>query len=132
MKWYIILIIISLLIISVRARIKKRGYLMKDKQGKEVTPKEFMKRWKDGVEGITALQQAKMQIMGIWITITGIIAGMVVNALVRMEDVWWWVEIILVGSLILTLVQFLGTWQKYIKYKMSEEIMKNLNKGKEK
>ena len=55
------------------------------------------------------------------------IAGIVVNALVRMENVWIWVEVILVGSLIVTAVSLLGLYQKYKIYKRVDEEMKKLN-----
>ncbi len=124
--WEWIIIIILLLIIWIR--VKKRGFFWKDKQGNELTFKEFMKRWKDGIEGITPLQQSFTQLLGIWITITGIVAGIIVNALIRMENIWWWVEIILVGSLIVTGISMLGQYQKYKIYKKIDKEVKKLNK----
>jgi len=124
--WEWIIIIILLLIIWIR--VKKRGFFWKDKQGNELTFKEFTKRWKEGVEGITPLQQSFTQLLGIWITITGIVAGIIVNALIRMENVWWWVEIILVGSLIVTGISMLGQYQKYKIYKKIDKEVKKLNK----
>jgi hypothetical protein len=67
-----------------------------------------------------------MQLMGIWITLTGVIAGMVVNVLIRIENMWWWMEIILGGSLVLILVQFLGTWQSYKRFKLIDIQMKEI------
>lgn len=116
-------IIIAIILISV-IRVKKRGFFWLAKDGTELTFKQFMSRWRIGVEGITALQQSKTQLMGTWITITGIIAGIVINALIRLENMWWWIEIILVGSLILTGIQFIGTYQKYRIHKRVEKEMK--------
>ena len=85
-----------------------------------------MSRWKQGVQGITPLQQSKMQLIGIWITVTGIIAGIIVNILVRLNNFWWWVLIILIGSLIVTITSMIGTYQKYLHHKKVEEVMKGL------
>jgi len=60
MKW----ILLGLFIIILSLFIKKRGYVVKDKTGKEVKTKEFFNRWKSGVEGITPLQISKSQVTG--------------------------------------------------------------------
>ncbi len=125
MKWWIIpLAFVGLLIL----RVIIRGYFWKTKTGEKLKFKEFIKRWKSGVEGITGLQQKKMQLMGIWITISGVIAGIVVNALIRVKNMWWWMEIILVGSLILILIQFLGTYQAYKRFKLIDIQIKEIEK----
>jgi len=105
---------------------KKKGYFWIDKKGRKLTFRQFLRRWRSGVEGITPLQQSKTSLMGIWITMTGIISGIVVNALVRMENIWWWVEIILIGSLVLTTVQFISILQKYYIHKKVEETMRQI------
>lgn len=102
---------------------------MLDKEGKKVTTKEFFKRWKSGIEGITPLQQAKTSLMGNWIVLSGIVSGMVVNALVRMQDQWWWIEIILGGSLILVVIQMIGGFQKYWRFKEIDKQMKEIENG---
>jgi amino acid transporter len=133
MKWYIwtILIIIFFTLITIRARIKKRGYFWTDKKGNPVTFKQFKQKWRKGIEGITPLQQTKAQLLGTWITLTGIIAGMLVNVLVRLKNQWWWILIILSGSLILMLIQFLGTYQKYRIQKQIDIAMKEAMKQQE-
>lgn len=108
--------------------VRKRGYLMKDKKGKKVNTKEFFRRWKKGIEGITPLQQTKTSLLGNWIVLSGIISGMVINALVRMENQWWWIEIILGGSLILVVIQMISTIQKYWRLKEVDKQMKELEK----
>ena len=129
---WIVLIIIAFILIGLRAKIKKRGYFWLDKKGNKVTLKKFLGRWKDGIEGISPVQQTKTQLMGMWITITGIVAGIVVNALVRMKNMWWWITIILVGSLIVAGVQMIGTYQKYRVQSEAQKVMDKLNKGKKK
>lgn len=130
MKYFIIIPLIIIIIIYIR--IKRRKFFWRDKQGKELSFKEFISRWKDGVEGITPLQQTKTQMMGTWISITGILAGIVVNALIRLKNVWWWLEIILIGSLIITSVSMIGMYQKYLMQKKSEELMKEAMKRSKK
>jgi len=132
MNNWIILIVLAFVLIGIRVRVKKRKFFWKDKRGNELSFKEFFGRWKSGVAGINPLQQIKIQLMGIWITLTGIISGIVVNALIRMENIWWWVEIILVGSLIITGVQMLGTYQKYLSLKAVQKVMDDLNKENKK
>ena len=116
-------------IVMTLIRTKSRGFFWKAKDGSELSMREFFKRWGKGIEGITPLQQSRTQLLGIWITITGIVSGIIINALVRLENVWWWLEIILIGSLILTGVQFISIYQVYKIRKKVEQTMKELEKG---
>ena len=111
-------------------QIKKRKYFWKDKKGEKLTFKQFIKRFKLGVEGITPLQQTKTSMMGLWITITGMIAGIIVNALIRLTNMWWWIEIILIGSLIISLVQMLGFYQKYRRFKLIDKQLREVKNEK--
>lgn len=83
------------------------------KKYKELGHKEFMKRLKEGAEKITPLQQTKATLQGSWIITIGIVFGIVANAIIRIKGFWYWVEIILVGSLFVQGVSLLGTYQKY-------------------
>ncbi len=124
MKWWIIpLTFVGLLIL----RVVVRGYFWKTKIGEKLKFKEFIKRWKSGIEGITPLQSCKTQLMGIWITISGIIAGIIINCLVRIQYQWIWITVVLSGSFILVIINFISTLQKYWKFKLIEEEMKKLN-----
>ena len=82
----------------------------KDKEGNELTFKEFMARWKSGIESVNPLQQTKMQIWSTLIILIGIICGIIMTALAFKSA--WWLTIILVGALFNTSIQFLGLWQK--------------------
>lgn len=130
MKWWIWLIIIFVLVLMIIGRTKKRGYFWKKKDGTTLTIKQFLKEWGKGIDGITPIQITFSQLLGNYIVLAGIISGIIVNALVRMENVWWWVEIILVGSLLLTLLAFLGTLQKYRRIKLINKQMKELECSK--
>jgi len=125
MNWLLGVLVIFIFLVFLR--VQKRKYFWKAKDGSELTMKQFFRRWGKGIEGITPLQQSRTQLMGIWITITGISAGIIVNAIVRLENFWWWVEIILIGSLILTVIQFVGIYQQYKIKKRVEDTMKTLN-----
>ena len=123
-KW----VLLGLVIIFIVIKTKKRGYLLKDKSGKKVKTKEFFSRWKDGVNGITPIQQSKSQLMGNWIVLIGITSGIIVNCLIRLKDTWWWLTIILLGSLILSIIQQINFYQQYTIKKKVAETMKNLKK----
>lgn len=108
--------------------IKRRKYFAKDMKGDKLGFKEFMKRWKLGIEGITPLQQAKTNLMGTWIVISGILGGIIINALVRIGTQWIWIEVILVGSLIVTVMQMIGGLQKYWRFKETDKVQKQFEK----
>ena len=81
------------------------------KSGEKISWKEFMKRWKKGIEGITPYQQVKMTIRSTWIVVIGLVAGIVVSCF-NLKNLWW-LMIILVGGLFNTLIIQLGNYQKH-------------------
>lgn len=106
-----------------------------DKQGNKLTFKEFMARWKKGLEGITPLQQTKTQLTGSYISLLGIVLGLIV-CIIAYEKLWW-VGIILVGALINTGATTIGVWQKKKQLQNIEDLMntnteedKKKNEGK--
>jgi len=125
-NWKYGLGVLALFILIKIIKVKRKGYLLKDVKGEEVKTREFFKRWKAGIEGITPLQQAKTNLMGNWITLSGVLAGIVVNAVVRMENQWLWIETILFGSLILIVIQMIGGLQKYWRFKVIDKAQKKL------
>lgn len=127
---FLLLALIVLIILITLIRIKKRKYFWKIKKtGEELKFKDFMKRWKSGVEGITSIQIVRTNLWGNRIIILGITLGMLVNFIVRMKNNWWWIEIILAGSLILTIVQWVTLKKKYWKLKEVEDTTRELEKG---
>lgn len=82
----------------------------KDKQGNKLTYKEFLSRWKKGIEGITPMQQVKVQIKSTWIMIFGLLAGIVISV-VGISRLWW-LMLILVGGLGNASVQIISLYQK--------------------
>lgn len=118
-------LIIAAIVIFVGYKIlKKRGYFWKDKAGNKLQGKEFMKRWAKGIEGITPVQQTRTMILGTWLIITGIVWGLVVVAM----SGTWWMFIILIGSLPITIMQMVGLYQKYAKQKTVEKTMSRIEK----
>jgi len=90
-----------------------------DRKGKPVTAREFVSRWKGGIQKITPLQITKFQIMGNLFMLVGILIGLWVS--------WGalkWLFIILTGSLFLVSMQMISTLQRYI-------MISNIKKVKE-
>ena len=52
----------------------------KDKKGNELTRKEFIERWKQGIQQVTPYQQVKMQLRSTYLMIVGFIAGIIATA----------------------------------------------------
>jgi len=77
-------------------------------------------------EGISPIQQSRTTILGNWITLSGILAGIIINALVRVKNQWIWIEVILLGSLVLVVIQMIGGLQKYWRFKEVDKIQKKL------
>lgn len=125
--WRLFLFISIILFILVRTKV--RGFFWRvRKTGEELKLKDFFKLWGKGIEGVTPLQQAKANILGVWIVITGLIAGIITNLIVRLKDTWWWLTIILTGSLFLTIIQTIGFYQRY---KILKRVNDEVNKLKE-
>ena len=82
----------------------------KDKAGNKLTFKQFMQRWRLGIESVDVLAQTKMQIWSTWIILIGIVCGIVMTAIAFKSA--WWLTIILVGALFNTSIQMLGLIQK--------------------
>lgn len=81
-----------------------------DKAGNKLTWKEFMARWRKGIEGITPLQQTNTQLFSTAIMLIGIISGLIIS-LFAIKTLWW-LSIVLFGALGNTSVSYLGLWQK--------------------
>jgi len=94
----------------VKSPIKRLNYFWKDKEGKELSYREFMDRWKKGMEGITPLQQIKGQLNSTYIMLLGIAAGFVVT-LFNLKNLWW-LTIILGAAFFNSGIAALGLWQK--------------------
>jgi len=92
---------------------------MRDKEGNKVSTKEFMTRWKRGIESITPLQQAKVSLIGNIFVIVGVVIGLVTTFIMEV----WWLFIILVGSFLLTAMGLISGLQKYFALKRINKMM---------
>ena len=122
-EWIILLIVVLIIL-----RVNVRGFFWRDKRGHKLSLKEFLSLWGKGIKGITPLQQAKTTLLGLIITLTGIISGISINLLVRITNQWWWITIILSGSLIITFMSFVSAYQKYTTLKLLDDKMRTLQR----
>jgi hypothetical protein len=94
----------------------------KDREGKEVTWSEFKTRWKSGIQKVTPSQQVKSQILFTYITIIGLLCGIVVS--IWKFSTLWWLGIILLAGLGNTIVGLVGIYQKKFQLQKYEDIIK--------
>lgn len=104
--------------------------ILKDKQGNKLTRKEFMERWKKGIEMITPLQQVTFQIRSTWIMLVGVVCGIGIS--LYAIDTLWWLLFILVGALGNTGVQQIGLYQKRIVFEKQNEMFNIHQEGLDK
>lgn len=84
--------------------------------------KEFINRWKAGIEMVTPLQRSKVDLVSYSIVIVGIILGIIVNIRTKV----WWLVIVLSGSLLLLAMTYLGAIQRFrILTKFEQEVKQN-------
>lgn len=88
----------------------KKRYFWKDRAGNKLTFREFMQRWKKGIDGINPYQQTNSQIWGTIIIVIGILCGLVI-CIVGIKRLWW-LGIILLGALFNTCISYIGLKQK--------------------
>lgn len=91
------------------------------KTGEKVTLREFFRQWKKGMQEVTPLQQCMTIQFGHIVTFIGIIWGVIFSIRIG----YWWMAVILLGSLIVLGVQYLGNWQKKNILKQMDKLMKN-------
>jgi len=94
----------------------------KTKSGEEITTKEFMKRWKRGIQSINPLQQTLWQVRSTWIMLIGVVLGIVIS-FINIKTLWW-LLIILIGAFGNTVVQLIAVVQK-------RNILQNIEGGSE-
>ena len=95
------------------------------KKFKELGFKGFMKEWGKGVAGITPLQQVKTSLWSFLPMIAGILLGITITIISKT----YWLTLILAGSLPLTIINIIGTFQKFLKLKQVDEVMKEIIKN---
>jgi len=114
-------IIFGIIIIAiVVGRTLKRGYFWKAKDGEELSLKQFLKRWKSGVVDITPLQQTTTTLWSFIPVVAGIVWGISVTFIGGI----YWMSLILAGSLPITLIQVIGTYQRYKSQSIADKAFK--------
>lgn len=119
---WIILVVVILIIAILRF---KRGFFWRDRKGKELSSKQFMVRWKEGIINITPLQQTKTTLWSFIPMFAGLIWGIVATFIMGT----YWLTLILCGSLPITSVQFISNIQKYRAQSLAEKMMKEAMGG---
>ena len=93
-----------------------------DKEGNKLDAKEFMSRWKDGINAVTPLQNTYITLIGHVIILIGIALGIVINLVYSI----WWLFIILIGSAFVSGMSFIATLQRYRLLKQINEQIKEV------
>jgi hypothetical protein len=83
-----------------------------------------MKELGKGVQGITPLQQTITTLWSFLSVIAGLVWGITITFLGRT----YWLSLVLVGSLPITLMQVVSNYQKYKRLKEIDKQMKEINK----
>tara|TARA_Y100000310_G_scaffold294106_1_gene324316 strand:- start:120 stop:440 length:321 start_codon:yes stop_codon:yes gene_type:complete len=99
---------------------------MRDKEGNYLTTKEFLERWKKGIQKVTPLQQTKISLQGVILVLIGVVVGIVSSFMTGI----WWLLIVLCGSLFLTVINLIGTLQRYYSLKEIDKQFKEINNMK--
>lgn len=120
-NWFEILLIGIVLVLILRIVI--RGYFWKAKDGSHLSFKEFRKRFANGVNGITPVQQTRTTLLSLVPIIAGTVWGIVVMLIGRV----WWASLMLIASLPIQAVQVINNYQKYKSQKAVEDTIKQLN-----
>ena len=96
---------------------------MKDKAGKEITFKEFIQRWKEGIINITPIQKLTNEIRGAFITLLGFILSFIAIIFLREKIGWLAYGLILIflGNIITTFLKWNSLKQQLIYFKRMEE-----------
>ena len=102
-----------------------RNYFWKDREGKELSFREFMRRWKEGIVNITPVQQTKTTLISFLPIFGGMIWGIAITFIAKT----YWLCLVLIGSLPITAIQFINNIQKYRQQKLAEQAYNEAMKG---
>lgn len=100
--------------------------MLKDKEGEELTFKEFLVRWKEGIENLTPLQKLTNEKRGTFITLLGMIFSFFAVIWFREEIglLAYGLMLIFLGSSITTGLKWIALRQQY---KMLKQFSENEN-----
>ena len=95
---------------------------MRDKAGNKITFKEFMTRWKQGIDNITPIQKLENDVRGTFITLLGYIFAM--GAVIwKFNDI----GLLSIGLILIFLGSVVTTGLKWIALKQQLKFIKNLD-----
>lgn len=99
---------------------------MKDKQGNQLTTKEYMKRWKEGIKMITPLQKVENDLRATFIMTVGYLVGVISLLLFFDKFITKWFTIALIiiffGALYGSVVKTIALFGQF-------KLLKNLDKN---
>ena len=91
--------------------------------------KPFIERWKEGISNIPPVKLSQIAIRGSWITIIGIIVGIIITT-INYKNYWWFV-IILSGALINSITAIIGQYKQLWAYQKIDKMYEELKKIEE-
>ena len=97
-------------------------YVWKDKEGKKLTGKEFLSRWKEGINSVTPLQRTRSELVFTYIIMIGLIGG-IITSIIAIKTLWWLI-VVLSGAFGLQCLSLIAILQKYNALKKFEEQLK--------
>lgn len=95
---------------------------LKTRSGEKISGKEWMRRWKKGIEGVTPLQQTQTSLWSMIPIFAGIIWGIAITWIGNIR----WLTLVLSGSFIISIVTLIGMLQKYWRLKEIDKVQKEL------
>lgn len=95
---------------------------IRNRDGKSYSLREFFSKWKEGIQGITPLQQKEGERTSYLIILFGVFAGLIAAIMTKTA----WLVIIMIGSLGLLIFQFIACLQMLWALQKQEEIMKSI------
>ena len=90
------------------------------KNYKELGHEEFFKRWKEGIQKVSPLAQAKSNLFGMIMIVVGTIIGIISSIIYKQ----WWLLVIMIGSMIVSGTSLLGAYQKVLTLTSLENLIK--------
>jgi len=105
---------------------------MKDKEGNKITMKEFIQRWKIGIQNITPVQKLSNDSRATFVTLIGFIISLIALIIFRdqMPIIWltYGLILIFVGSVWSNLIKWLTLNQQLKLFKNLDSSALDLNK----
>jgi len=106
--------------------------ILKDKEGNKLTPKEFIKRWGEGIQNLTPVQKLTNESRATVITLVGFLVCLVALVIFRDKMIVSWFAygliLIFIGNAWTTTLKWFGIRQQLKYFNNMEEGSDNINK----